>query len=139
MIVSAYQLNYEEIDQYGSDIFSDVSSDSYYDYAIGVAYQNQIIKGDDNADTFRPEATLNRAEAVQILYNASPLLNGKTSTQNLFKDVKSDAWYANVVRVAAEEEIVKGINPEEFAPSKNLNKAEAVTLLIRLVNNEVRF
>jgi hypothetical protein len=41
--------------------------------------------------------------------------------------------------VAAEEEIVKGINPEEFAPSKNLNKAEAVTLLIRLVNNEVRF
>lgn len=139
MIVAAYELEYEDISQYGSDIFSDVDSDSYFDYAIGVAYEKGIIQGDDDANTFRPNDTLNRAEAVQILYNASPLLQGKESSTNNFIDVPQDAWYKNVVSVAVQESIVKGINPEEFAPSKNLNKAEAVTLLIRLVNNEVRF
>lgn len=139
MIISAYELDYEDINQYGSDIFSDVPSDSYFNYAIGVAYEKGIIKGDDGANTFRPTETLNRAEAIQILYNASPLLNGKTSSINKFKDVPNQAWYANVVSVATQEAIVKGINPEEFAPSKNLNKAEAVTLLMRLVNNEIRF
>lgn len=139
MIVAAYELEGESIDQFGSDIFSDVESGSYFDFAIGAAFDKGIIKGDDGANTFRPNETLNRAEAVQILYNASPLLTGKQSTANQFKDVPQGVWYENVVSVAVQEAIVKGINPEEFAPAKNLNRAEAVTLLIRLVNNEVRF
>ncbi len=139
MIVRAYDLQYEDIDQYGSEIFSDVDSVSYYDYSIGIAYQFGLVRGDDGANTFRPNDTLNRAEAVQILYNASPLLNGKTSSTNNFKDVPNGAWYQNIVSVAVQEKIVEGINPEEFAPAKNLNKAEAITLVIRLVNNEVRF
>lgn len=137
MIIKAYEID-EEPTQYGSDIFSDVEFGAYYDYAIGIGYEMGIVNGDDNADTFRPNDTLNRAEAVQILYNVSPLLNGKFADEDKFIDVADDAWYANVVAVATQEAIVQGINAQEFAPAKKLNKAEAVTLLIRLVNNEVR-
>lgn len=137
MIIQAYEVT-DEPAQYGSEIFSDVEFGAYYDYAIGIGFEKGIINGDDNADTFRPNDTLNRAEAVQILYNVSPLLNGKFADEEKFIDVAKDAWYANVVAVATQEAIVEGINAQEFAPAKKLNKAEAVTLLIRLVNNEVR-
>jgi hypothetical protein len=137
MIIQAYEID-EQPAQYGSEIFSDVEFGAYYDYAIGIGYEMGIINGDDNANTFRPNDTLNRAEAVQILYNVSPLLNGKFADEDKFIDVADDAWYANVVAVATQEAIVQGINAQEFAPAKKLNKAEAVTLLIRLVNNEVR-
>lgn len=139
MIVRAYDLYYVFPEQNGSDIFSDVEAGAWYDETIGIAYENGIINGDDTGNTVRPNDTLNRAEAVQILYNISPILVERTSNSEEFDDVENNDWFHNVVSVAVDAQVIEGVNPSEFAPAKKLNRAEAITMLIRLVNNEVRF
>lgn len=119
--------------------FSDLTIENPYWYSILLANNLGIVQGDDNADTFRPEDTLNRAEAVEILYNVSALLSLEEYNEGdiKFKDVSPNAWYAPAVTRASNSMIVQGINPEEFAPGMQLNKAQAVTLLIRLLEAEV--
>ncbi len=51
------------------EVFSDVSlAHENADYVM-YAYELGIVSGDDNADTFRPDDTVNRAEAAKILAN----------------------------------------------------------------------
>lgn len=140
MIIRAYYPNewleetFEELNP-----FSDLTIENPYWYSILLASELGIVYGDDNADTFRPDDTLNRAEAVEILNNVSALLSVVEYDESdiKFTDVSPNAWYAPSVTKASNSMIVQGVTPEEFAPGMQLNKAQAVTLLIRLLEAEV--
>ncbi|PIQ78755.1 hypothetical protein COV81_04385 [Candidatus Peregrinibacteria bacterium CG11_big_fil_rev_8_21_14_0_20_41_10] len=133
MLVRHYNL---KGDCLGSTKFSDVEAGAWYDANICTAYEHGLIKGDDNGNTVRPNAPINRAEATQILANFSGALVN-ADTNNTFTDVKSSDWYYNAVGKAFNQEIVKGRDNEHFAPSENLNRAEAAALVNRVKHKEV--
>lgn len=49
-----------------------------------------------------------------------------------FTDVPAGAYYAEAVRWAAANGIVKGVSSTEFGPSRNITRQELVTILWRL-------
>ncbi|TAA72892.1 S8 family peptidase [Planococcus salinarum] len=56
-----------ELTSSGDNTFSDVSATKYYAEAIQAAYENGIVQGYDIDNTFRPEASISRAENAEIL------------------------------------------------------------------------
>jgi hypothetical protein len=73
-------------------LFSDVSeSDWFFDY-VGTAVTLGILQGYDDG-TFRPEQTVNRAEALKILMLAGEVSEGSVG-ENPFADVSAGSWFA---------------------------------------------
>lgn len=56
-----------ELTASGNSSFSDVSATKYYAEAIQAAYESGIVQGYDIDNTFRPEASITRAENAEIL------------------------------------------------------------------------
>lgn len=55
---------------------------------------------------------------------------------NPYTDVPDDQWYYDAVHFCYKEGIMKGTTPTTFAPSKTLTRAEFVTILGRIYENE---
>ena len=107
--------------------FTDVfKSDWFYD-AVEYVYANRIMQG-TSAVTFEPNANLDRAMLVQMLYNfEGQLESGKAS----FDDVSADAWYADAVAWAAVNEIVTGVGENRFAPTTEITREQMAAMLHR--------
>ena len=56
-----------------------------------------------------------------------------------FRDVKAGKWYHDAVLEAHELGLMNGVSETEFAPTKNLTRAQAVTLLANAVGADVTF
>ena len=94
-------------------------------------YENGLMDGVGN-NLFAPNATLNRAMAVTILYRleGSPDLDG----ENLgypFADVDGDAWYGDAVYWARCNGIVDGVENNHFDPTGSLTREQMATVLYR--------
>ncbi len=88
-----------------------------------------LMNGTGNG-LFEPNGTLTRAMLVTILWRSE----GKpaASAQTSFTDVPAGAYYAEAVRWAAANGVVKGVSSTEFGPSRNITRQELVTILWRL-------
>ncbi|MFA6523168.1 MAG: S-layer homology domain-containing protein [Candidatus Peribacteraceae bacterium] len=79
--------------------------------------------------TFKPQATVNRAELAKILVTA----NGATPTvgdyNNCFSDVTTE-WFAPYVCYAKEQGWVSGYSDGTFRPSNPVNTAEAIKMIL---------
>ena len=108
--------------------FRDVPDDAYYHDAVLWAVEQGITKG-TSEDAFSPDAPCTRAQVVTFLHRAdgSPV----TTAELTFKDVPADAWYADAVRWAVEQEITTGTSADTFSPNKTCTRAEVVTFLHR--------
>ena len=53
----------------------------------------------------------------------------------MFDDVNKDAWYAGSVYYSYLNGLMRGVSSNEFAPSTNISRAMATTLLSRLAGN----
>jgi len=137
MLIRHYNLQYTDA-PLASSIFDDIEEGSEYDQILGIAYQEGIINGDGDANTIRPNDTLNRAEAVQMLRNYSSVLYGVDPADNPFSDVSSDDWFADAVGAAVAREITTGTTPTTFDPTATLNRAEAIVFINRISNQEFR-
>lgn len=75
--------------------FSDVNENDWFYYAVATAEDVGYMNGYPDG-TFRPNATITRAEGAQILFKVA---QPDTSTGVLidFADVPSDAWYYTAV------------------------------------------
>ncbi len=108
--------------------FSDVKTHWAKDY-IQTAFNAELIKGYNN--TFKPDAYITRAEMTTMI--------GRTLTTDLkadltgFKDYnKIPAWAKDSVSKAVAEMLIKGDN-NNFRPNDNTTRAEAITILYRLI------
>lgn len=72
---------------------------------IQYAYENGLFTGTWDT-TFAPNAAMNRAMFVTVLYRMEKEPKGAGS--NPFADVESGAWYTNAVIWAFENNIVSG-------------------------------
>ena len=111
--------------------FTDVSAGDWFYEAVQFVYENGLMDG-VAGNLFAPNATLNRAMAVTILYRleGSPDLDG----ENLgypFADVDGDTWYSDAVYWARLNGIVDGVENNHFDPTGSLTREQMATILYR--------
>ncbi len=117
---------------YYQNPFTDVSENSWYYNAVKYVNQNGIINGISN-DKFAPDANTSRAMIAQILYNMAN--KPSTSANNPFTDVKQDAWYANAINWAYQNNIVSGTTEKTFSPDENITREALAVILYRYSNS----
>lgn len=108
--------------------FTDVSPSAYYYDAVLWALEEGITTGTSSA-TFSPDAVIDRAQAVTLLYraNGAPSVTGRTA----FTDVPQTTYYADAVRWAVDHEITTGTSAAAFSPNASCTRAQIVTFLYR--------
>lgn len=94
------------------------------------------IKGYPNG-SFKPNATITRAEAASIFYRLLTDSTRKTysTTYNTFKDVPAKAWYNTAVSTMAKLGIVNGGSDGCFRPSDPITRAEIAAMIARCDGN----
>ncbi len=113
--------------------FDDVSSSHFAATAIEAMTSAGIVEGNPDG-TFAPNNTLNRAEAAQLfdrVRSALGLPATGTGTRQ-FNDVKANEWYASAIQRLHELEVVRGNPDGSYHPGEAINRAEFVTLALRL-------
>ncbi|MFN7160312.1 MAG: S-layer homology domain-containing protein [Candidatus Gracilibacteria bacterium] len=118
--------------------FPDVPADHPYKEGITYVQTNNIVSGYPDG-TFKPEATINRAEFTKILVSAQftsktideciSLNAPKDSGTVFFPDIPKDTWYAKYICVANIHKIISGHPDGTFKPADAINFAESAKIL----------
>ncbi len=110
--------------------FVDVAVGSFYEKAVEWAVGKGITNGKGAANTFKPNDTCTRAEAVTFLYRAAGEPNVTVTTR--FKDVAAGSFYEKAVAWAVANGITNGKNANDtFVPNDTCTRAEIVAFLAR--------
>lgn len=112
----------------GNSPFADVTPDSYCYNAVQWAVAQGISSG-TSKDTFSPDASCTRAQAVTFLhrYEKTPEASGASA----FTDVPGNAYYTNAVQWAVEKGITVGRDAATFNPNSICTRSQIVTFLYR--------
>ena len=108
--------------------FSDVPAGKWYAVAVSTLANAGAIKGYSNG-TFQPSKPITRAEFVTIL---TGIYGANTSKGMPFADVDS-AWCHDAVATAYANGLVGGYADGTFHPNQTITRAEAVTILNRVL------
>ncbi len=111
-----------------AQIFKDIPPSHQFANAIENLKQQRVIDGYEDG-TFRPQGTLNRAEAVKILINGNNVSLAKMEGSR-FSDVPTQAWFTDFVNTASERGIIKGYPDGLFHPAKEISRAEFLKVAI---------
>ncbi|MEV5029151.1 choice-of-anchor I family protein [Paenibacillus sp. LPE1-1-1.1] len=124
----------------GSAAFSDVSSGKWYAGAVGTAVQAGLVSGYEDG-SFRPSERISRQEIAVIVMKAvsfagvSAAASGNDSLAAYADASQIEDWAKQAVSSAAEAKIVEGSEGGRFAPSASATRAEAVTMLQRMLKH----
>ena len=110
--------------------YTDVAADSWYNNAISTLSNMGIINGYEDG-TFQPNASITRAEFTAI---ATRFFDYTAEYEGAFNDVSRSAWYADCVQAAVDMGLVDGYPDGGFHPNSNITRAEAVTIVNRVLN-----
>lgn len=109
-------------------LFTDIAGAAWAQQSIGFLAARGIISGFEDV-TFKPSASVTRAQFVQMLMN---VLDVKTEgAASGFTDVKADAWYASSIAAAQKLGIVKGKTDGSFGVQDEISREEMAVLLYR--------
>lgn len=80
-----------------------------------------------------PLSNITRAEAASLLYRLlrEDIRLEHQTTENSFKDVPANAWYASAVSTLARLGVLSGRTPDTFAPNAPITRAEFTTICAR--------
>ncbi len=106
--------------------FSDIQ-ESEYKESIEFLQEQGVLQGYSDG-TFKPEATINRAELLKIVFAAIDEDAGET-TGGCFPDV-TDQWFAPYVCKAKELGVVQGYPDGLYHPEQEVNLVEAFKIAI---------
>ena len=110
--------------------YTDVATDSWYNNAVSTLSNMGIINGYDDG-TFQPNASITRAEFTAI---ATRFFDYTAEYDGAFNDVASGSWYADYVQAAVDMGLVDGYPDGGFHPNSYITRAEAVTIVNRVLN-----
>lgn len=111
--------------------FPDVAGGTEHAGAIEYLRGQGIISGYDDG-SFRPDNSINRAEALKLVFLVRQALNEPASAnpQSIsFPDVKSSDWFYNYVKEAYSLGIVQGYNDGYFRPANEITAAESLKII----------
>ena len=116
--------------------FKDVEFEDWYYEPISIAYQKDIAKGISDTE-FEPNAPLTRQDMAVLLYKAMSVVNLFVSDAEeapVFTDGESIASYASgAVEVLSQSGIITGRDDGSFDPLATANRAEAATIIYRVM------
>lgn len=113
----------------GDSLFTDVPQSAWYAAAVGEMTGYSLVGGYADG-TFRPDANITRAEFVTIL---SRIPHDDIGTEGSFSDVPKTHWAYNAVQTALAQGWVAGDPSGLFRPDDSITRAEAVTVLNRIL------
>jgi len=105
--------------------------------AVAIATQAGLFHGDDTG-AFHPDAYITRSEMAVILANALGSPDPQTDSTGFADDASIPLWARSAVASAREHGLLFGKNANNFDPNGNLTRAEAVTVLSRLLKHNQR-
>ena len=100
--------------------FTDIKTTDWWYVAVKYVYKNKLMAG-TSTTTFVPNTKLNRAQAVQILYNLEghPAVTGTAG----FTDTDdAGKWAVNAITWAAGNNVVVGVGNGKFDPTANMTR-----------------
>lgn len=103
---------------------------------VSKLYGLNIIAG-KTAKRFRPDDTITRAELAKIAVLAFGYDVPATVTTKPFLDVEKSAWYAPYVQAVKQKGVIKGYSNGRFRPEANVNRVEALKILLEAAGVEV--
>ena len=106
--------------------FVDVLPGSQYYQAVLWAFEHGITSG-TGANTFSPEMTVSRAQAMTYLHRSAGSVDASYGVS--FTDVSPNAYYAPAIRWALSQGITSGTSPTTFSPDAPCTRAQIVTFL----------
>ncbi|MEX0975268.1 MAG: Ig-like domain-containing protein [Bacillota bacterium] len=121
--------------------FSDVASTAWYRGSVEAAAAAGVVNGVGGGE-FAPEATITREEMAAMVTRAMSaakdpvqLISGEaTALLGVFTDEASvDAWAKEDLAKAVKSGIVQGVSSTEIAPLSNATRAEAATMVKRMM------
>ena len=112
-----------------SNAYQDVASSYWANTAISTMTGLGILQGRDSA-TFDPNAPITRAEFAAICARFD---TGKSSGTQTFSDIKGH-WAQSYIERAAELGWVKGFEDGTFRPNDCITRAQAMTMINRVLN-----
>ncbi len=86
---------------------------------------------------FKPDQAITRAEFLKILFETLNLETEATMEGSSFADVEAGDWEYLYVESAYEAGIVVGYEDGTFAPSQNITRAEATSMVLASIGVEV--
>lgn len=112
--------------------FPDIAVNSEHLAAISFLKEKGIISGYQDG-SFKPLKTINRAEALKLVFLTKQALGqsdsgGSASALN-FPDVKNSDWFAPYVEKATRLGIVKGYEDGTFMPANEITAAESLKVI----------
>jgi hypothetical protein len=117
-----------------ASVFSDVSDSHPYAQAASFLQRRGIIRGFSDG-TFRPDASVSRAELVKIL--ALSTLGAKAAVAcdekergTQFTDIVSTDWFAPFVCAGKKSRLLSGYGDGGFRPAATVNVAEAAKFIV---------
>ena len=114
------------------DRFSDIPISHWGRNAIAYNVGKGYLKGDAGSDTFRPDSGMTRAELAQMLTNIGIQKNDVTADV-VFSDIEGH-WGRNAIEIMAKCGVINGYGDGTFRPDDQVTRAEAVTMISRLLN-----
>lgn len=118
---AVYKDNHEEL------VYTDVAKGHWAFADVQSLYDEALIKGYSNG-TFKPEASITRAEAATIIARA---LNLTTTKNSSFKDVNKSHYAYSAIAAVEQAGIIKGQEAGKFNPNGQLSRAEMSAILAR--------
>lgn len=112
--------------------FMDVTEADWYYSAVEFAVSEGLFNGVSDT-SFAPNANINRAMLVTVLYRYSGL--PEPSGESEFSDVGVGEYYEKAVVWAKEKGIVNGITETEYMPLGDLTREQLATILYRFATN----
>ncbi len=111
--------------------FSDVPTNYQYYDAVQSLVARGIINGYEDG-TFKPEATITRAEFAKMVIYAIGMGNlaQDSSVSTGFPDVSSEHWAAGVIKIAYDLKIINGFDDGTFKPDENVTYDQALKMAV---------
>ncbi|THF73980.1 S-layer homology domain-containing protein [Cohnella fermenti] len=121
----------EELDSF-KQLYPDVNANHWAALNIERLKELGWMVGDTNGN-FRPEAGITRAEMALIIARWLKL-ELPAEAQSGFKDVRANHWASQAIAAVSKAGYMIGDGDGEFKPGRNLTRAEAVTIINRVLN-----
>jgi len=122
-----YVITYTELsfqDVHGNEVITAIQFMLARDWVNGVSEQS-----------FAPKGELSRAQLVTILARMAGADQQQSSTTK-FTDVKNNAYYANGLDWAVNQQIVNGLSATQFGPEQQISREQMAVFMYRFMTQQ---